>query len=1704
MSGDNPKKPRPGWRQGGGDQPARQVHRGWKKEATEVTPTSSRRWIKIILGFVGIILLVGLLVVVLQWLYAAKPTALVLFGASYETNLAMPLNTEGWNGLQEMSQWATTSQRKSFFSSGSQVRLVKGIQELRADAPLESTWSTCFREVDDKNMIVVVTAHGSVDQHGRPYILTNDANLRTEKERIYIDEILNQLKEKPDQNKVLILDTMVMNSHWGLGMMNNRFAHAMKQMEGKIKEIKKLVVLVCADQDQASWCSADLRNTIFMHYVLEGLKGAADVPDDKNRAESGNGDGRVTALELAKYVHAKVQDWVRDNRGALQTPLLIGDPQLASDMTLVAVPEGYTPRAEPAETVALDKVAQAWAEWHDLQKTTQQPPPWTYAPRWWQLYTARLLRYEQLMRADHEAAAHVALKSAQSLLSKIKLMQPLKSTSAVGNALPIDAALAQPSGMYANPVFLELAEKIARERDKTEDVWKAALAQIGDEKRPVFVRFFMRYCLNRAIDQPQSMLEPSLQMLKLAEASAGYRPTEIHFMLMLKQHPRLLQNSQTQWSVIKLALETERLAAETALGFNPQDFPYVESLWNTFQPGLQEADQQRRFGYDHLFAERYNEATKYFVQAQQSYQRAKREAQPLRSALLLRDRLSVEMLWLSHWLPTLAEEDKPVIEQALEIWDGIHWLHRELEPQRVQARRDEKQQQVWIDQLIQQTQKINQQYESLEAFFRKRVDDLIQRSKGPPDQFVCQQIDDILKVPMIKPDRRQELLKAAREMSRKLYQQSAARLGGAKDLPKEVQTNNAQRRAEREARLALAALGEDWFSQKLKQADPEPYQTILNTIKTRLREKWPDVLTEIEPSIGRRWVLRADEVVAFTPAAQREESIQQAMALLAQAERQDRLVEVSTLLNEDLNPSETLRRLRWHDVFLGLAERTYQDFWASEKDAGEPYYYLAGLEFIRESRRLLEQQGNPTTQQNKWLETSRAMETLVNKRPVMQTINKPTTVHVTSERKFDLAYHLSAPAEMPFGFPFFWLTTASNSPLNQSTDSQRGQLLTVNDKQKTGSVLFALENRLLMGDQLPQPTDPVITTTLKLESWYRGHRMQVPTPAVVYPYPDIRMIEPFIPNVSSLVLRASDDIHRRFASDNSGIVFLLDCSGSMSEKDEKTGQSRFNIARTALIEVLNKLPKDKGTKVSVWCFSAKVSGTNSQPNAEETIRRLVGPVIWTQDELDRTRSLLNELEPWNTTPLVRAIVRASADLLPLQGFKTMIVLTDGMDTCFERGVFGNVQSNGDPQLNPDGKRKVAEFLNQFFNQPEYQEIVVNIIGFQLPADEKEQANSQFLDVLSKLPSPGRFVLAEEKDKLIQFLEKFRQQKLLYFLEEEVGARLVTPDGIDVTLIPKRSQRPPNYAWKPLAPMNYLVYALERRLAQRPVQLRDGQLLLLDLVPDRSGDRPIIRRGIFADDYPDKPRAEGEQWLLAALQNQRINTKTQEIMPTLESLDRTGRANTLQQPTPFFTWYELRPTDNTLANPRLEWGGLPLIPAPAWTMKAYWANPPENLPKTQLQVWWNSTEEPHFAARLERETSSTWEQTINRKLSIEGQECLVESVRFEDQFVPSQKDQSLEKKSCLVIRIAFPPNSPIMVKPDLEVISAVHQYYLQAGKYTGIFPVDELQANRRLGSMRVYSLTKFKKMDTTRTITLPLDSPNQEERPFRSPGSLLRP
>src|SRR5262249_19247422 len=143
-------------------------------------------------------------------------------------------------------------------------------------------------------------------------------------------------------------------------------------------------------------------------------------------------------------------------------------------------------------------------------------------------------------------------------------------------------------------------------------------------------------------------------------------------------------------------------------------------------------------------------------------------------------------------------------------------------------------------------------------------------------------------------------------------------------------------------------------------------------------------------------------------------------------------------------------------------------------------------------------------------------------------------------------------------------------------------------------------------------------------------------------------------------------------------------------------------------------------------FSHNV-GRNIDP--EDTITCFRKPSPWKPEQRQPLIKKLVALEPWNETPLVRGMWEAKragfpekdAAGNPFEGFKTMLILTDGQDNRF----YHHDTDKKPPRWNIDSvlqkvqkTKEIGEFISTQFDKIG---VVVNLVGFKV-ASKEEEAN----------------------------------------------------------------------------------------------------------------------------------------------------------------------------------------------------------------------------------------------------------------------------------------------------------------------------------------------------------------------------------------------
>jgi hypothetical protein len=494
----------------------------------------------------------------------------------------------------------------------------------------------------------------------------------------------------------------------------------------------------------------------------------------------------------------------------------------------------------------------------------------------------------------------------------------------------------------------------------------------------------------------------------------------------------------------------------------------------------------------------------------------------------------------------------------------------------------------------------------------------------------------------------------------------------------------------------------------------------------------------------------------------------------------------------------------------------------------------------------------------------------------------------------------------------------------------------------------------------------------------------------------------------------------------------------------------------------------------------------------KTVIPLLKPEKWgaREGQITDLMKLVRDLKPYHETPLIRAMWKAKGDLVGVKGFKTMLVLTDGADNLFSRGPdsFGP-----DPDLNPENKKSIPEFLKEEFMDSG---ILINVVGFELDSKDQKDAQESF-KVLEELKTPGKFRSVDQANDLVANLVQAMRRRLL--------CRLEWPDGYPVAgqrgglPVAKLGEDPRPFLFelgedpRPflLAPGSYRLRVQD--FDPEDVYFRPGDRLLVRL--KSSGNKPTFERALFTEFKEAKvvgsPEKQGS-WVLAAMQNQLIlrnDERLQQALVVLERADQRApgsRGGALQQVYPQLAWFEVKP-DKVTQRVSVQVQRNRQYPAPAWDLSVkQWpaANPSD--PKVLVDAWWLAELKPDWVP-VPRTPHKTLEQDFtDRAVALDGGErVVVERLTLE----------TPRGKPCLVVRLRFASESnPVLVQVQglQEGLDQENRLYLKARRtMCVVWNVTREEAEKRDISLALLPLEGFKKKASHLTLKLPPPQPSSE-------------
>jgi hypothetical protein len=1648
-------------------------------------------------------LISGGLVYLIMRIWPVRTAYLVLAGATYYEDLTVPHNAYGWESLRGVSGWARNTGLASWWGSGKPRLSSDQPQELGAKTAWYEDLEKGFKE---KTVVLFLSLHGASDSQGA-YLLLDDPQ---EHSRVPLEEVLDRLGRLPEKtSKVLILDATQVTADWALGMLHNDFVRKLKDLDKRIEEIPNLIVLSASDEGERSWVSEEWRQTIFGHYVLEGLKGAADA----------DGNRRVTALELFQYVSRNVQRWVKDNRDEPQRPLLLPEQrgeQRARGMDLVVIKENYT-AADPGNAPGVNfevpsKDLEALWERSD-QLSKRVPPPEVYSPHLWRLYRNTLLRYEDLLRActpDEEPAVDDRLRGALANLKqelsrlegKITQAQALELKKETElNALPLPRAV----GLPDPPGAKDLATKFqdlwaAPPGPKREEQWAAVRKWLEAQGagRERLLRLQLAAELLKKVEEPADNEDPernlasAAALLKLLTGSGNDRPVEAHFLaIWVRDRPADKARRPGVKPYIQEAVRLHRLAEQAALAVAGADgpagaraHPYSESICPWIRGLVAQGDDERCRGEDLLMAtepEQWDKAREHFEKAQKLYGQAGRNAAAVRQALQTRDQVLADLPYYSRWLARRvtrdagrADEVKTLFKVTEGLWENTHRLAALLDqpppsqPNALQRR---------LEELKPLTAEVRQAFhDKLEDRFRTHCKAIREEQTQPN----WQDIQAALTAPLIEHALRRNILQISRDTSRDLNLKKLSPDEAPAKAERELTA--AQESASRQGRMALAVLGQRVFDRLKDQADRASYQQVEGSLADfPAAEKWWVPLARAGDQIGYRWKALGGQVTQQVTDSLKA-GLPGAGPPLAQAAALCRQIDDPAVRQWDRNPVDQYRRLEVHDLLGWEARRAYRDHWFAENRNLPPYYQVALERYLGEAEALVADPPAEATpsQRQRWLasvtqETGKTRAELKPTQLHLEAVEK--IVRVTSEGQFPVSYQLRADPGLPPGFAVLWLDPVTKPfKLDRSAEAQwrdrRRDVLEVRADRPRVPVSYKLNP-----DIEPPPSPLPVEATTALEGRYRGQivGLEAQTPLALQLRPNVIEYRDPLPRTGAIAIRADQSYRQRYAANNSGLVIILDCSGSMGAIEEG-GRTRLENAVRALREVLKEVPKD--TMLSLWVFGGK-----EIQNDEETIRTLRDLAKWDPNDEGQRSPLekkLGALRAGGWTPLVRTMLDARRDLRQIEGRKVMLVLTDGMDTRFEP----NDYTKGDPKYNPKGDKKIQSVLRDGF---EGSGIEIKIVGFKLKVEgEERQAEEQFKGPINQLHPRGEFYSADNPEELTRRLREALKAELMCQLQRVSGAPVpgFPADGVEVP----EAEGVTSYKWlkRDLGPGLYKLFAGAPK--GQVVDIDKGDLLMIALT-GKGVERTIWAR---YRENAQRPQTEtpGKDWLLAALQNQLKDDGSQQLLVTLEQAANV-RAPTLKHIKPNFIWFEVKAQE--VAEPvALNWERSPGYFAPAWALNVpKWPSRPDGEPaRPVLRSWWLSDQEPPSLETLKRDDLT---KVDRKEVSGDGGTITVESFGVE-----KLKLRDGNPTDCLVVRLRHPPGKPALaVVEGLDTSGLEHRFYSEANRYTGIFwPVTKGQLEQTNFSVKLISVEACKKEASRKNtqVELTLEAPQPGNSP----------
>lgn len=1023
-----------------------------------------------------------------------------------------------------------------------------------------------------------------------------------------------------------------------------------------------------------------------------------------------------------------MEAWVSSRTTFSQSPVLLpqGEQGKRRARRITLRPTASEPLAEPASLVSVSRadLIDLWWQKYD-QLNARTPHPAISTPLLWDRYVAAVLRFEQFEMGGSRAAADWLQDQLQAMQIQLDHGRPIESSAArAGIISPLVVGMIPSADL--NRDAATVAEHLMTTSPAARgDAWQKSITTVKNTyaiahfRRQVATVMINRVCeslqANGSIDRnilndTGSAISATLDPLQPdATLTTIYR-------LLARDLPKDVMGSEDAKQLARLLLCWSRCdritspAATDLVHLEPTILPWVQSL-------LSQADTQRRLAFDLMMGDTESRAraNDYLTRSEKLYGQVDDMATVVTAA---ETRLRIgwnQLAWVAATIETRARIDVGLKEtqamvQCLELaYEAAAKLADALA--------------LPTDVNIDESKNACNILRSLDAQFDQALLSLSGTlGKWQQQDLTSDQLADVLCSISIPggtgPDRR-----AAWQRCRQLA------LKPVSDDQFDNHSPNVAQMASLLGRLALASWTPRDFD-RLAPANSETFAQVRHHLDIfSVESSWREILTRIGCQISGRYE------AASTMLGSTNNQDLTAEARNSLARRFDSLLPVEASTTIDRFRQQTLA-----NYLIMAAQRGIADCLASVDQQSMPQYARLAAVLIDDASRYSDSDAIETLHQNVAAANSLSLQV-------------PAQLDWTTQQRHTVQIDLIRQQDSNPGFVTITADAQSPVGLLHPTPGER-VCRPIRTALKTADpVAPAMIDATLL--QLNVDRKQLLETgqtfsDIAVHGYFRGRCLISNIAINFHLQPTQHFIAPPQNNKPQIAVRGlgQDQAH----SYRGTIALVLDCSGSMGTQQGQSfdDTTKYAQAVKAVEQIVKELPA--GVRLSVWMFGQAGSQNKTVNPSEQTIRRILAPIIWNPSDKKRVEELIGKIaypacEPWNESPLVAGLIAATKDFTNQEdAFRTVLAITDGFDNRIESD-----------QANNPGRATAADVIRQTFANTG---IVLNVIGFRVQQHEtKKTADS--MAVVRDLFPPGKYVQVDKAEDLVNVLRSCLANEVRY-------------------------------------------------------------------------------------------------------------------------------------------------------------------------------------------------------------------------------------------------------------------------------------------------------------------------------------------------------